>query len=192
MRNLKTFENFSSHDMNSQSRQEMTEYLMSCGYSEEECTSMDYEEMCQVCDGCGMNDMNEARKYTRKKTAQAQKKEAQKAQKEADKKIAQAQKTLAQAQKSLTQAQKERSQAQKAQGQKFAQTQKTGQPAKGAQPDVKTFSQVQKSAQKGAKKMTQKEKELAAKYPPFDQITRGDIIAAAIKNKNKSSKKTTK
>jgi hypothetical protein len=36
-----------------------------------------------------------------------------------------------------------------------------------------------------AKKMTKKEKELAAKYPPKDKITRGDIITAAKENADK-------
>ena len=147
MRNIKSFENFSSENMSNKTREKMTDYLMSCGYTEEECNSMDLEEMSQVCDGCGMNDVNEARKYTRrKKTAQSQK----------------------------------------------AQSQKTTQ----SKDDVKTFSQVQaqksKSAQKVGQKMTQKEKELAAKYPPKNKITKGDFIAAAIENKKKSSKKTTK
>jgi len=45
-----------------------------------------------------------------------------------------------------------------------------------------------------AKKMTKKEKELAAKYPPKDKITRGDIITAAKENadKKKGSKKEDK
>jgi len=162
MRNIKSFENFSSENMSNKTREKMTDYLMSCGYTEEECNSMDLEEMSQVCDGCGMNDVNEARKYTRrKKTAQSQKAQSQKAQ------------------------------SQKAQSQK-AQSQKTTQ----SKDDVKTFSQVQaqksKSAQKVGQKMTQKEKELAAKYPPKNKITKGDFIAAAIENKKKSSKKTTK
>jgi hypothetical protein len=81
MRNIKSFENFSSENMSNNTREKMTDYLMSCGYTEEECNSMDLEEMSQVCDGCGMNDVNEARKYTRrKKTAQSQKAQSQKAQ----------------------------------------------------------------------------------------------------------------
>jgi hypothetical protein len=38
---------------------------------------------------------------------------------------------------------------------------------------------------KKADKMTKKEKELAAKYPPKDKITRGDIITAAKENADK-------
>ena len=38
-------------------------------------------------------------------------------------------------------------------------------------------------AKKGDKKEDKKEKELAAKYPPKDKITKGDFIAAAIENK---------
>jgi hypothetical protein len=172
MRNIKSFENFSSENMSNKTREKMTDYLMSCGYTEEECNSMDLEEMSQVCDGCGMNDVNEARKYTRrKKTAQSQKAQSQKAQSQ--------------------KAQSQKAQSQKAQSQK-AQSQKTTQ----SKDDVKTFSQVQaqksKSAQKVGQKMTQKEKELAAKYPPKNKITKGDFIAAAIENKKKSSKKTTK
>jgi len=47
---------------------------------------------------------------------------------------------------------------------------------------------------KKADKMTKKEKELAAKYPPKDKITRGDIITAAKENadKKKGGKKEDK
>ena len=47
---------------------------------------------------------------------------------------------------------------------------------------------------KKADKMTKKEKELAAKYPPKDKITRGDIITAAKENadKKKGDKKEDK
>jgi len=48
---------------------------------------------------------------------------------------------------------------------------------------IATFRQFE--AKKNAKKPTTKEKELAAKYPPKDKITKGDFIAAAIENKKK-------
>lgn len=48
---------------------------------------------------------------------------------------------------------------------------------------ISTFRQFE--AKKNAKKPTTKEKELAAKYPPKDKITKGDFIAAAIENKKK-------
>jgi len=41
---------------------------------------------------------------------------------------------------------------------------------------------------KGKTPKTEKEKELAKKYPPKDKITRGDFIAAAIENKKKGGK----
>jgi hypothetical protein len=44
----------------------------------------------------------------------------------------------------------------------------------------------------GEKTMTPKEKELAAKYPPEDKITRGDVITAAKEKGGKSAKKPTK
>jgi hypothetical protein len=40
--------------------------------------------------------------------------------------------------------------------------------------------------------MTPKEKELAAKYPPEDKITRGDVITAAKEKGGKSAKKPAK
>lgn len=48
---------------------------------------------------------------------------------------------------------------------------------------IATFRQFE--AKKNAKKPTTKEKELAAKYPPKDKITKGDFIATAIENKKK-------
>jgi hypothetical protein len=49
---------------------------------------------------------------------------------------------------------------------------------------ISSFRQFE--AKKEAKKpTTKKEKELAAKYPPKDKITKGDFIAAAIENKKK-------
>jgi hypothetical protein len=44
----------------------------------------------------------------------------------------------------------------------------------------------------GEKTMTPKEKELAAKYPPEDKITRGDVITAAKEKGGKSAKKPAK
>jgi hypothetical protein len=44
----------------------------------------------------------------------------------------------------------------------------------------------------GEKTMTPKEKELAAKYPPEDKITRGDVITAAKEKGGKSAKKPEK
>jgi hypothetical protein len=49
---------------------------------------------------------------------------------------------------------------------------------------ITSFRQFE--AKKEAKKpTTKKEKELAAKYPPKDKITKGDFITAAIENKKK-------
>ena len=49
---------------------------------------------------------------------------------------------------------------------------------------ISSFRQFE--AKKEAKKpTTKKEKELAAKYPPKDKITKGDFITAAIENKKK-------
>ena len=41
---------------------------------------------------------------------------------------------------------------------------------------------------KKTKKLTQRQKKLAAMTPPRNKITRGDIIAIAKKNKNKKKK----
>jgi len=48
------------------------------------------------------------------------------------------------------------------------------------------------SNEKKSNKLTKKEKELAAKYPPKNKITRGDIITAAIENAGKKDKKDKK
>lgn len=51
------------------------------------------------------------------------------------------------------------------------------------------FFEGKKKEEKGKTPKTEKEKELAKKYPPKDKITRGDFIAAAIENKKKGGKK---
>lgn len=57
---------------------------------------------------------------------------------------------------------------------------------------IVSFKQFEaKKDSKGKTPKTEKEKELAAKYPPKDKITRGDFIAAAIENK-KTGKKENK
>jgi hypothetical protein len=56
---------------------------------------------------------------------------------------------------------------------------------------VSSFNQFE-SNEKKSNKLTKKEKELAAKYPPKDKITRGDIITAAKENAAKKDKKDDK
>jgi hypothetical protein len=56
---------------------------------------------------------------------------------------------------------------------------------------VSSFNQFE-SNEKKSNKLTKKEKELAAKYPPKNKITRGDIITAAIENAGKKDKKDKK
>jgi len=194
MKNLRKFENFSMGD-EKKSREEMMEILLRNGYSAEECDSMSYDTMCDACTGC---EMNEARKYTRKKTVKQEQAQAKKAQSQAKKNVSQAQKAVDQAQKALTQAQKEKAQAVQAQKSEkgaddvksFSEVMKKARAAKSAQAQKPKTAQAQKAqAQKGAQKMTQKEKELAAKYPPKNKITKGDFIKAAIDN---SKKKTTR
>lgn len=46
-----------------------------------------------------------------------------------------------------------------------------------------------KKSKEGKTPTTKKEKDLAAKYPPKDKITRGDFIAAAKENSGKKDKK---
>ena len=56
---------------------------------------------------------------------------------------------------------------------------------------VSGFNQFEFNEKK-SNKLTKKEKELAAKYPPKDKITRGDIITAAKENAAKKDKKDDK
>jgi hypothetical protein len=56
---------------------------------------------------------------------------------------------------------------------------------------ISSFNQFEFNEKK-SNKLTKKEKELAAKYPPKDKITRGDIITAAKEKAGKKDKKDDK
>jgi hypothetical protein len=53
----------------------------------------------------------------------------------------------------------------------------------GDEATVERISSFNNFLKEAKKPTTKKEKELAAKYPPKDKITKGDFIAAAIENK---------
>jgi len=62
----------------------------------------------------------------------------------------------------------------------------------GDEATVERISSFNNFLKEGKKPSTKKEKELAAKYPPKDKITKGDFIAAAIENKKDNKKEDKK